>query len=179
MQGAIPPFKIGGLKKKSFFAKNMETTTYGGGWLQILLLLLFIVPAILFIVTQQNTLKAIQPENRSMSPGEVWLQLIPLFGLVWQFFVVIRISDSLQKEINSWTNDSIFGAEGSQVINMSNPRPTYGIGLAMCICVCCTMFSYLGIALLGGLASLGGLVCWIIYWVQLAQFKNKVQRRFY
>jgi hypothetical protein len=179
MQGIIPASKIGELRKKSFFARNMETSTYAGGTIQILLLLLFIIPAIFFLITQQNTLKTIQPENRTMSPGEVWLQLIPLFGLVWQFFVVIRISDSLRKEINSWTNDTIFGAEGNQAINLSYSRPTYGIGLAMCICVCCTMLSNLGVPLLGGLASLGALVCWIIYWIELARFKSKVQRRFY
>jgi hypothetical protein len=179
MQGIIPPSKIGELRKKLFFAKNMETTTYGGGTLQILLLLAFLVPVIFFLITQQNTLKAIQPQNRKMSPGEVWLQLIPLFGLVWQFFVVTRISDSLRKEFNSWTDDSIFGVEGNEANSMGYPRPTYGIGLAMCICLCCTLFTNLGIPFLGLLASLGGLVCWIIYWVQLAQFKSKVQRRVY
>ena len=160
----------------------METTTYDGAFIQIIILLLFLVPFIFFLITQQNTLKAIQPENRTMSPGEVWLQFIPVFNLVWQFFVVTRISDSLRKEFNSWSNDSIFGAEGNEAINMNQPRPTYGIGLAMCICVSCTIISNLGITifdLLGGLASLGGLVCWIIYWVQLAQFKNKVQRKLY
>jgi len=86
----------------------------------------------------------------------------------------------LRREFNSWTNDTIFGAEGSQVINISYERPTYGIGLAMCICVTGSMFlNFVGIPIIGALGSLGGLVCWIIYWVQLAQFKNKVQRRYY
>ncbi len=160
----------------------METTTNAGGLIQIILLLSFFVPAILFLITQQNTLKAIQRENRTMSPGEVWLQLIPLFNLVWQFFVVTRISDSLRKEFNSWSNDTIFGAEGNEANNMGYPRPTYGIGLAMCICVCCAMLIYVKdpiLGMLGSLASLGSLVCWIIYWVQLGQFKNKVKRKFY
>ena len=156
----------------------MDSTGYDGGVLQFTLvfgfLALILIPYIFFLITQQNTLKAIQPENRTMSPGEVWLQLIPLFGLVWQFFVVTRISDSLRRELNSWTNDTIFGAQGNEAINISYSRPTYGVGLAMCICMCCTIIPCLGL-----LASLGGLVCWIIYWVQLAQFKTKVQRRFY
>jgi len=50
-----------------------------------------------FLITQQNTLKAIQQQNRLMRPGEVWLQLIPLFGIVWQFIVVTRISDSIRR----------------------------------------------------------------------------------
>ena len=42
---------------------------------------LFIIPAILFLVAQHGTLKAISPANREMSPGEVWFQLIPVFNL--------------------------------------------------------------------------------------------------
>ena len=156
----------------------MESTGYDGGVLQFALffgfMALFLIPCIFFLITQQNTLKAIQPENRTMSPGEVWLQLIPLFGIVWQFFVVTRISDSLRNEFSSWTNDTIFNVEGNQVVNLSYSRPTYGVGLAMCICGCCSI-----IPLLGFLAVLGWFVCWIIYWVQLAEFKSKVQRRFY
>jgi hypothetical protein len=160
----------------------MRDTYYDGGLIQMALffgfLALFVIPWIFFLITQQNTLKAIQPENRSMSPGQVWLQMIPLFGLFWQYIVVIRISDSLRAEINSWANDTIFGAEGSQVVNFSSSRPTYGIGLAMCICWSSIIFlNLIGIRGLAGLGSLGGLVCWIIYWVQLAQAKNKVQRR--
>jgi len=132
-----------------------------------------LIPAIFFLITQQNTLKAILPENRTMNPGEVWLQLIPIFGWVWQFFVVARISDSIRNEYNSWASDTIFSSEGREQINFTYTRPTYGIGLAMCICNCCFI-----VPCLGYLAMLGALVCWIIYWVQLADWKGRVQRRF-
>lgn len=140
----------------------------------LIVIAIILIPAIFFLITQQNTLRAIQPENRTMNPGEVWLQLIPLFGIVWQFFVVSRISDSIRNEYNSWANDTIFSSEGGNQINYTYSRPTYGIGLAMCICNCCTI-----VPCLGYLASLGALVCWIVYWVQLADHKGKVQRRFY
>ena len=52
------------------------------GYLQIILLLVFVVIAVLFLLTQQNTLKAVKPENRLMQPGLVWLQLIPLLGQI-------------------------------------------------------------------------------------------------
>ena len=58
-----------------------------------------------------------------MRPGQVWLQLIPLFGQVWQFVVVTRIAGSIQKEIISWEGDSILGAE-ALVIEKGNKRPT-------------------------------------------------------
>jgi len=75
------------------------------GWTEILLMLivafvLFLVPMIFFLLAQQNILRAVSAHNRKMQPGEVWLQLIPLFGLVWKFIVVTRISQSIRSEIN-------------------------------------------------------------------------------
>lgn len=56
----------------------MELLDYSGGLMLVLIFfIVFVVVAILFLLTQHNTLKAIQPQNRAMSPGEVWLQLIP------------------------------------------------------------------------------------------------------
>ena len=134
---------------------------------------LFLIPTIFFLITQQKTLKSIQPGNRLMDPGMVWLQLIPLFGIVWQFIVVSRISDSLKNEFNSWANDnSILG--DTESLNLTNRRPTYDIGLAYCILFCCSIIPFLGF-----FASLAGLVCWILYWVKLSEFKNKITRRGY
>ena len=65
--------------------------------LQIALLFAFVIPAILFFLAQQRILQVISPENREMSPGSVWLQFIPLFGMVWQFIVVARIARSVSK----------------------------------------------------------------------------------
>ena len=73
--------------------------TYDNGYLQIILLLVFIGIAVLFLLTQQNTLKAVRRENRLMQPGLVWLQLIPVVGQIWQFIVVLRIAKSIRKEI--------------------------------------------------------------------------------
>ena len=143
------------------------------GWTEILLILIivlaiFLVPMILFLLTQQNILKAIRPDNRRIQPGEVWLQLIPLFNIVWQFIVVSRISESIRNEINGRAADSFLGAANPIFANDVEPRPTYSIGLAYCILGLCGI-----IPLLGWLASLAALVCWIIYWTQIAAYKNK------
>lgn len=134
----------------------------------LFVLVIFLVPMILFLLTQQNTLKAIRPDHRRIQPGEVWLQLIPLFNIVWQFIVVSRISESIRNEINGRTTDSFLGDANPIFTSDVEPRPTYSIGLAYCI---------LGlggiIPFLGWLASLAALVCWIIYWTQIAAYKNK------
>lgn len=139
---------------------------------QFLFLILFLVPAILFLLTQQNTLKVIQPENRLMSPGQVWLQLIPIFNLYWQFVVINRISDSLSRQLYS-SGFSFEEQEGFQHANRED-RPTHGIGIAYCILFCFSIIPIIGI-----LGTLGGLVCWIIYWVKLSGYKAKVQQLHY
>lgn len=133
---------------------------------------LVLIVVIFFLLTQQNTLRAIQPQNRTMSPGEVWLQLIPLFNIVWQFIVVSRISESISRELSSNT----FSFEETQPIQLyeQGNRPTYQIGMAMCILNLCGL-----IPLIGSLASFAGLICFIIYWVQLSGYKNQVIAKTY
>jgi hypothetical protein len=126
-----------------------------------------LIVAIFFLVTQQNVLKAIQPQNRTMSPGEVWLQLIPLFNFVWQFIVVSRISESISRELSSNTF-SFEETQPTQLYHKGN-RPTYQIGMAMCILNLCAV-----IPVLATPASFACLICFIIYWVQLASFKNQI-----
>ena len=129
---------------------------------------------IFFLLEQQNILKAIQPENRAMRPGEVWLQLIPIFNFVWQFIVVIRISDSIQREYASWENDSIIGLPDAEIAHILNTRPTYEIGLAYCILSCCQLIP---IPILREIIGIAAIICWIIYWVKLVEFRRSIQRR--
>jgi hypothetical protein len=151
----------------------MELLDYSGGVALVLIFLgVFLTIAILFLLTQYNTLKAIQPQNRTMSPGEVWLQLIPLFNLVWQFIVVQRISESISRELSSNT----FSFEENQPIQLyqQGNKPTYQMGMAMCVLNVLAL-----VPLLGALARLAGVICWIIYWVQLSNYKNQVISRNY
>jgi hypothetical protein len=140
------------------------------GYIQILLLIVFIIPVIFFVLTQQRTLELIRPENRLMRPGQVWLQFIPLFGMVWQFIVITRISDSIRKELNTPTGDSIFAEETVP----HNHRPTYNAGISYCALF---ILSALLFGSLKGLAALIGLGVWIFYWVQLSQYKKKLKER--
>lgn len=114
-----------------------------------------LVAQIFYLLTLQNTLKAISSENRKMDPSQVWLVFIPLFGLVWQFIMINRISDSLKAE---------FAERG---IPSAEDRPGYSLGITYCILLVCGI-----VPVLGGLASLGGLIVWIIYWVKMNEFKN-------
>ena len=116
-----------------------------------------LVVFILYLITLMNTLNAISPQHRRLTPGLVFLLLIPLFNLVWNFIVVTKIRDSLQAE---------FAAR-----NLQGTGFGFGIGIAMCI-----LYIVCIIPLINLLAAPAALVCWIIYWVQIAGFKSQLSK---
>lgn len=118
--------------------------------------LLSLLPTIFYLVTLQKALSRCQTHNRAMDPGLVWLMLIPFFNIIWHFFVVINLSDSLERE---------FIERGLQ----SEPAPGRSLGLAVCILNVCSIIPYLGV-----LSGLAGFVCWIIYWVKIADFSSRL-----
>ena len=118
-------------------------------------LVLFLIPGIFFLLTLQNTLKAISDENRRMPPANVWLLFIPLFNIVWQFIVVDKIAQSIAAECARLN------------LPVKEDKPTYGIGLAWNICNCISI-----IPIVGGLAAL---ITFIIYWVKVAEYKKLIK----
>jgi len=106
-----------------------------------------LVPMIFYLLTLQKALNRCSPESRAMQPGMVWLMLIPLFNVVWQFFVVINLAKSL-------------GAELQKRGIAEDPNPGQTLGLVMCVAnlVCGPV----------------GLICWIIYWVKIAGYSARI-----
>jgi len=131
----------------------------GVGVLEIFVILfigLLYIPLIFYLLTLQKALSRCSPGSRTLSPGLVWLLLIPLFGLVWHFVIVVSLSKSLH---NEFVKRSISEDE----------NPGLLIGLATCI-----------LPLLGGVPHVRGLgvaalVCWIIYWVKIAGYSARLE----
>lgn len=130
----------------------------------ILLLIGFIVMYIFFLLTLRNTFKLIQPANRGMQPGEVFLLLIPLFNYVWLFIIVNKLSSSLEKEL---------GSRGMETV----PKPTFGIGLAYAILsLSIPLFTYIfPVAEYVIIAMITVVICFIIYWSSVAGYKRKLE----
>jgi hypothetical protein len=121
----------------------------GLGVLTIVLVIfaVLLLPAIFYLLTLQKALNRCSPENRAMNPGMVWLMFIPVFNLVWQFIVVLNMAKSL-------------GAEFRTRGIAEDPNPGQTLGLVMCV----------GNLICGPV----GLVCWIIYWVKIADYSRKL-----
>mgnify|MGYP001338995570 CR=1 FL=1 len=128
-----------------------------GGAIILVFLLIALVVAILYLLNLQNLMKSIKEENREVSPGNVWLMLIPLFSLVYAFILYPKISASVKKELESREMDT----EGDGAKNL---------GLALAITGALSL-----IPVIGGLAGLANLVIFIMWWVKTAGFKNKFQ----
>jgi hypothetical protein len=114
---------------------------------------LLLVPAIFFVLTLQRALERCSVESRAMSPETVWLLLIPLFNVVWQFIVIINISRSLRNEF------------AKRSLSAASSDFGRAIGLAMCLLTIVGVIPIVGFA-----PGTGAFVCWIIYWVKIAGY---------
>lgn len=127
-----------------------------GGLLQFVFLLVFLVPYIFFLLTLYRTAEQISIENRRLAPAQVWLLLIPLFNLFWMFVVINKLANSIRQECDRLN------------ISYSQPTPTKDIG---------NIYALLAIAslmpVIGFFFGLGALICWIIYWTQVARYRKQ------
>lgn len=115
--------------------------------------LIGLVILILYMITLFNVLNAVAPANRKLEPGLVFLLLIPLFNLVWNFIVVGKLRDSLQAEY----------AERE----LQGDGFAYGVGLAMSILFACGIIPIVNL-----LVGIPALICWIIFWVKMAGYRK-------
>jgi protein-S-isoprenylcysteine O-methyltransferase Ste14 len=123
----------------------------------LFILAIGIAIAIFFYLTLSKCLSRIRPENRDMEPAMVWLNLIPCFHLVWIFITINRIGSSLQREFRyrRWRTESEnFGV---------------GVGTAYAVLLAVSSIPYLNT-----LSFVPLIVCWIIYWVQIANYSSRL-----
>ncbi|MGY6587724.1 MAG: hypothetical protein ACXIUB_05480 [Wenzhouxiangella sp.] len=108
---------------------------------------------VFFLLTLHKCLKEVSEANRTMQPGMVWLNLVPLLNLVWIFITVIKLSESVVAEGQ---------ARGAQVDDGGKT-----IGLVYAISLIASIIPFIGF-----LAALVALVTFIIYWVKVAGYRK-------
>lgn len=126
---------------------------------------LFVIE-IFFLLTLSRALGRCRPMNRTMSPGQVWLMFLPFFNMVWQFFVVLRVPESIQKE---------FLYRGRKRGTTSAGK----VGLIMCVSSLFIWIPWLGLVSIPYLATALAvvyLVCWVVFWVKIAGFSDELAR---
>ena len=130
----------------------------------ILIVCLFLLGiAIAYLTTLSSTLKEVSPANRKMQPSEVWLLLIPLFNLIWIYFIVIRISESIDNEY--------------RYRNISDTSGTHAIGITYAILNSLIAFIYLFYPVSAGfyyILLFANFIFWISFWSSVSSCKSKL-----
>ncbi|MBX9625998.1 MAG: hypothetical protein K2X82_19525 [Gemmataceae bacterium] len=101
----------------------------------------------------------VEPRNRRIGPAGVWLNLIPLFNLVWLPVTVERVGESIRAELS----------------DRGRPRAGEGYGKTTGLTA---LVLYSAIFLLPQAAVVTwpfGLVYTIVYWVQLAGYARRLR----
>ena len=66
----------------------------------VLLLLSFIL-TLMYVAAEGRALTACGPRQRTLEPGLVWLNVVPVFHLFWKFWTAAQIAASLGREFDS------------------------------------------------------------------------------
>lgn len=114
-----------------------------------------ITASVFYVKNLQDLLKQVDPKNRLVHPGFVWMLYIPFYGaVIYPFMLYPRIAESLRKEFDARNNPQL-GDYGKS------------LGIVLPILLCCMIIPVLNIV-----ALLGFIVIGIIYWVKMAQYKR-------
>lgn len=147
------------------FIPRWEWSSEWGGWLLgaiggIALLVILAIPWFFFLLNLQNLLNRIEPRNRAMSAGHVWLNFIPIFNLGWFLYTVVKIKESVEAEYRSR--------------NRPPENDTgYNVGLVTGVLGIASFF--LGwIPVLGWGMAIAQLICWVLYWLKTSELKEQL-----
>ena len=102
-------------------------------------------------------------EHQLIAPGYVWLLLIPLFNIIWNFWVFLKVPESFQ---------AAFAAQGRTDVG------DCGRGLGMWYAICAAV-STVGafiplVSCFSGLAGLASLVLLILFLVKIMGLKGQL-----
>ena len=143
----------------NFNGFNGSETYMVGGIFAFFLLVILVntIIKIFYLITLSRALSYCSPESRKMSPGLVWIEIIPFIGFIWAFVNFINVSGSIGNE---------FRRRGIS----SEENPGMLIGIVSAVLTLCA-----GVIQFAGLAAL---VCWIIYWVKIAGYTNTLKSHY-
>lgn len=114
---------------------------------------------ILWLLTMSKALDHVASDFRSVQPGAVWLTMIPLFGLGWQFAVVNAVAVGLVKEFN---------ARG---LITRESKPGGGIGQTGCILMCCSVIPVAGFGF-----GIIGLIFFIFHLLRIREYIAELEK---
>jgi hypothetical protein len=136
------------------------------------IILVALVIVVFYLLTLQKALSRVSPRNRLMEPGLVWLDLIPCFNLIWQFFIAVRVPDSLRNEFRARNRDD--GSDYGKSLAMTQAV----LGIVSGIGTNALARASPDLALIGNglsaVSSIVGLILFIVFWAKIAGYSRQL-----
>jgi hypothetical protein len=133
-----------------------------------------------FLSSLGAAVRRVTPENRRISPGWVWLNLVPVLNFVWLPVTIDRIADSLHNEF--YTRGLDARGEG-----FGRPMGFAWLGLVPFAVLSHDLTEWFRdsspIAALAWWLSAGtgfaSFFCWVGYWIQVSNYNRRLKNRTY
>lgn len=109
-----------------------------------------------YLRSLSRLLKVIQPGNRRLEPGLVWIGMIPGVNLLWPFVMNPLICSSVKKEMESRGIDE-YGDYG-MALGIISPLLAFG-GF---------------VPYVGRLINVAGLITWCLFWVKMNEYRKRL-----
>jgi hypothetical protein len=77
---------------------NLDLLIRQGGPMPCLALVIGFIAFVGFLSSLTRAVNRVEPENRRLDVAQIWLNLIPVFNLLWMVVTIERIGESLRNE---------------------------------------------------------------------------------
>ena len=117
---------------------------------------------IVFLSAADRVLKRVEPEHRRMDPGMVWLNLIPIFNLMWLVVTVERVGESIRNEYIARGRHKRSESYGKTAGLAFVLLTLIGLPFAPAAWPCMLVF------------WIFAFIYWIVYWIQLSGYAGRL-----
>ncbi len=144
-------------------ARDFDELLAGGlGVVGCFLVVIAFIALVAFLAAAVRVLLRIEPENRRIEPGLVWLNLIPIFNLLWMIVTIERVGESIRNEFQS----------------RGRHRRTESYGKTSGLAFMILWFVGLPFAIGGSPCTFVfwffAFIYWVVYWAQLSGYAKRL-----
>lgn len=142
--------------------RNLEDIFDDFGPMVCLLGTIVFIVHVAFLASLDRAVKRVEPENRRLDPGMVWLNLIPLFNLMWMIVTIERVGESLRNEYvargRHRFSESYGKSAGLAAMLLTGTGFLFGVFAAPCMLIF-WFFAF---------------IYWVVYWAQIAGYSRRL-----
>jgi hypothetical protein len=142
--------------------RELDDAFTNGSPLFCFVLVIAFIAYVAFLSAAARVLGRVEPENRRMEIGQVWLNLIPFFNLLWIVVTVERIGESIRNEFLSRGRYKRSESYGKTTGLAWLVLTGVGVPFAAAGTPCLLVFWFLAF------------IYWVVYWAQLSGYARRL-----